>query len=82
MKKNGHQYKIEKNKGMPRPRGHTRPLKYPWNEMDVGDSILIESQDKYKRDAARLAAYSYGKRKNMRFETRWEENGLRIWRTK
>jgi hypothetical protein len=86
MKGYGVSFKIEKGVPPPKARGHTKPLKYPWNEMDVGDSILVDisakDQDERRRlyQTARCAAYSYGKRKNRKFETRVVSKGIRVWR--
>ena len=71
---------VEEGFPIPASRGHTRPLKYPWDLMKVGDSILVEG-DFNTRESARCAAYSYGKRKNMTFVSRIDKESIRIWRT-
>jgi hypothetical protein len=80
-------FKIEKGVPPPKARGHTKPLKYPWDQMEVGESILVpitsQDQDERRRlyQTARCAAYSYGKRKKRKYETRVVAKGIRIWRT-
>lgn len=58
-------YKIEKGKELIR-KGH----KYPFSEMVVGDSFLV---DDGSNESARSNAYIYGIRNNMKFKTRKEK---------
>lgn len=64
-------YEIEKDVPMPNTRNRT---KYPWAEMEVGDSILCETVN------ARLSAYHYGHRYGLKFSARIAGVGVRIWR--
>jgi len=57
---------------------NSKNRKYPWKDMQVGDSVLIEDNT----HSARCSAYSYGKRNSKEFRSRTEENGIRIFRTK
>lgn len=68
-------YKIEKKVPLPEATGG-RKSKYPWSEMEVGDSIF------FQHDRARTAAIAWSKRHNVEFTTRKEKKGYRIWRTK
>lgn len=52
--------------------------KYPWKDMQVGDSVFIEDNT----HSARCSAYSYGKRNGKEFRSRTENTGIRIFRTK
>lgn len=64
--------------------------KYPWAKMDrVNASFLVkfepgdnEKTKMAKATAARVTAYSWAQRHNMKFTTRIMPNGLRIWRIK
>ena len=56
-----------------------RLCKYPFDQMEVGDSFFVPKDEAEK---ARSSAWKYAKRKGMRFETRKEKDGARIWRTK
>lgn len=67
--------------------------KYPWNEMEIGDSFLvpIENPDATRADYHRLAsnigsvARGYSKRnpeKQLTFKPRIVEGGVRVWRVK
>ena len=69
-------FKIEKNIPIPE---QTRKKKYPFKDMEVGDSIFVE-----KEMISRVysAARTYGSRKGLYFSARKEGNGYRIWRTK
>jgi len=52
---------------------------YPFAEMEIGDSILINDKDRYKK--ARSAARSFSDRNGIKLEYRVSEEGMRIWRT-
>jgi len=75
--------RIEKN--VPFPEVHSK-FKFPWNEMEVGDSVLIktgktETVDILKRKVKGSARY-YGVKSGKRFRSliSREENGVRVWR--
>ena len=68
------QMKIEK--GIPMP---TRlRSKYPFKEMEVGDSFQVGEEMK---ETIRSASSIFGARNNMKFSVRKYGNGYRIWRT-
>ena len=70
--------KVEK--GIPIPtRKSQRWKRYPFPEMEVGDSFLVSREDGYK---AQSAAHEYGSRCGVKFCTRRLEIGLRVWRIK
>ena len=61
-------------------------IKYPWPEMEVGDSVLIQAEDgqtlfSLKRKVGPSARY-YGEKTGKNFKTMLmrEENGIRVWR--
>ena len=62
--------KIDKNVQLPRPQS-----KYPFNEMQIGDSILTD------KNIASVAC-AYGNRHERKFTTRIEGNQFRTWRIK
>ncbi len=66
--------KIEKNVPAPEKKGN---CKYPWGEMEVGDSVLI----KENIHSAKCAARSYGSYHGKKFICREREGGVRIWRS-
>jgi len=75
--------KIENN--VPIPDVHSK-IKYPWPEMEVGDSVFIEAEkgetpDTLKIKAGGSAAY-YGRKTGKKFKTAFlrKENGIRVWR--
>ena len=79
------EFKIEKN--IERPKwSHGRSRKYPFSQMQVGDSFFVPVDDdngKQKIGAsvrnAALAAVKRGASKG-RFSSRQVEGGVRVWR--
>ena len=72
--------KIER--GVLMPPAQQGGTKYPFREMQVGDSLFIPLKDLGDHAARNLAHASraYGKRHDMRFEGRIREDGYRLWR--
>jgi hypothetical protein len=82
------EYKIEK--GVPVPpivrKGVTHKTKYPWREMEVGDSFFVPRPD--GKDVKIMQTCFSGKKRAARFGIRtktrqWTENGvlgIRVWR--
>ena len=75
--------KIEK--GVPFPEVHSK-FKFPWPEMEVGDSVLIktgkaETVDLLKCKVKGAARY-YGVKTGKRFRSLIDrdEDGVRVWR--
>ena len=68
--------KIAKNIPIPEG-GKGRPLVYPFGNMEIGDSVYVDGR---KKASIQAACRGYGKRHNMRFTTRAEKSGLRVWR--
>lgn len=56
-----------------------RPSKYPWHEMDDGDSVFIEGET--TAGSAVVSARRFGKTNGKCFVARTVEGGVRIWRT-
>lgn len=54
-------------------------LKYPFDDMQVGDSFLITEAGMVKN--ARSAAWMYSRRHGMKFSCRKVDGGWRVWRT-
>jgi len=70
-------FKIEK--GITRPPGEPGVRKYPFSQMEIGDSFLIP-QDYMTR--VRAAAHRHGERTRTKFTIRRMEDGsYRCWRT-
>lgn len=68
------EYKIDKNVAMPPRAGKTG--KYPFKEMEVGDSVLID-----KKITSLSPTYTaYGRRHNKKFVGVTEGTGTRVWR--
>jgi len=75
--------KIQKN--VPFPEVHTK-FRFPWPEMEVGDSVLVKPEDTetleiLKRKAKGSARY-YGVKTGKVFRSLidHEQNGVRVWR--
>lgn len=70
-------YNVEKGIKVPPPRGGSgRHPKYPFYEMKIGESFVVTEE----RDRIASAASYAGKRKAMKFATRVEGDGVRVWR--
>jgi len=80
--------KIEKN--IPAPHGYETSgnYKYPFCDMEIGDSFFVESKNgriEGLRTALLMAGRSYKLRTNLsqvKYKTKVENNGVRIWRVK
>lgn len=69
---------IEKDKNPPKFFG-----KYPWEQMEVGDSFYVENPPRNKFGyALSLTTNAHRKFKDKRFTQRVEGNGVRVWRIK
>ena len=64
-------YEIEKATVIP-----TTKKKYPWNDMEVGDSFFVPEAD------GKGASPAHRRRYGEEHVTRQVEGGIRIWRTK
>lgn len=73
-------WQIESNVSIPAPSGLKRgpKPKYPFGEMKIGDSVFFD--DCNTSSNCIVAAYNYGRRKNMKFSARSQDEGVRIWR--
>lgn len=69
---------FEIEKGIPIPIHHRpgRTRKYPFGEMDIGDSFYVEAPQRRISEAAS----KYGKKHCEKFATRTENGGCRCWR--
>lgn len=76
------EYKIENDVPIPEKARTGRGRKYPWESMNVGDSIAFEAAAEYER--ARSASNAYARNhKGVKFTARQTLNGnYRIWRVK
>jgi hypothetical protein len=76
--------KVDKNVPIPNNAGGGRRKKYPWNEMEVGDSFEIEAgKEKAVRSAASYFASRFHDRtgKQIKFAVCRDDNGtFRCWR--
>lgn len=74
---------MEIEKTVPTPKtngGRGAPRKYPFAEMEVGDSVFFEGERTGGKPY--IAAQTIGRQKGRKFSGRKEEGGLRIWRIK
>lgn len=69
--------KIEKGIPLTNPVHPGGQRKYPFGEMELGDSFYWDG----KRHRVDSAASYYGKRNNKKFAVRKEGSGARCWRT-
>ena len=68
---------IPVDKGVPIPDGNRK--KYPWTDMEVGDSFLIPGA---RHGAAGSMIASRKKHVGHQYVCRMEDAGLRVWRVK
>lgn len=69
------EFKIEK--GIPLSKVNlSRPFRYPWAQMEVGDSFIFQGE----RKNIATVAHAYGRRHNIKFATRNMPDGVRVWR--
>jgi len=71
--------KIEK--GVPIPENKNPSSMYPFEKMEVGDSIRIEGSV-VDCNKARSAAGNFSKKSGMKFKTRSSVGEIRVWRVK
>lgn len=71
-------FKIENDFAIPAERQpRTRRSKYPWAELEVGQSFLVEGA--LLRSMSSTASHA-GRRSKKKFLVRTAEGGVRIWR--
>jgi hypothetical protein len=72
--------KIEK--GIPVPSNATRKAKYPFREMEVGDSFFITDKVDAERTRKKVsaAATMFCQQRECKFKTQTFDTGVRIWR--
>lgn len=58
--------------------GISMPQRYPFKDMQVGDSFLLPPG--VKRTAVNVAALRYGRKHGMKFTIRKVPEGFRCWR--
>lgn len=70
--------KIEKGVPIPDKVPTGRGRKYPWEEMEVGDSLFFDNKTEYEQ--ARSASGAYARNHEVKFTSRMTLEGYRIWR--
>jgi hypothetical protein len=71
-------FKIEDEHAIPAARQHNgRREKYPWSQMEIGDSFFVEKGEVRKIAGAACHA---GRRANKKFVVRVADGGVRAWR--
>ena len=68
---------IEKNVPLPSAKSQGGTSKYPFGEMQVGDSFFFGGPATRIRSACSISA----RRHNRRYSVRVEGSGFRVWRT-
>lgn len=70
--------KVTIDRGVPVPMKRTYASKYPFVEMAIGDSFLLDGT--LKTETVRSAASAYGKDHQKTFTVRMASDGTRCWR--
>ncbi len=71
---------VDKDIPIPERMGSDRRRKYPWPDMEVGDSVFIESSELRERKAISGSAYGYARDSKKKFTIRAVDGGFRVWR--
>lgn len=77
--------KIKIETGVPIPKNVTRKSKYPFREMEVGNSFFINEKENVARLQQKLSAAASMFCKgnpSYKFKTQGFEAGVRVWRVK
>ena len=74
----GKKMKIDRKFPIPTSKGIGAPRKYPFLDMDVGDSVFFEGKKIPCKEYT--AAQAAGSRTGVKFAARTVDGGLRIWR--
>ncbi len=69
-------YRVDK--GMPISPCGGRPPRYPYREMEVGDSFLIPNSDLVP--SATQSAHTHARRVGIKVTVRTVADGVRVWR--
>lgn len=72
--------KIEKGIPVPDNVNSKRSKRYPFDDMEIGDSFFIECSDQDKRRIGVNIISNAGRRKPKRFTTLSVDGGMRCWR--
>jgi hypothetical protein len=76
--------KIKIEKGIPVPeRPSGSAAKYPWNQLEVGDSFVVPRMNGEPMQLTRERAgkaIQFAKKRGWTFCTRQVETGIRVWR--
>lgn len=67
-------YKIEKN--VPLPAGGLNARKYPFGDMEIGDSLFVTE----RTNSFRNAATAYGRAHGIKLISATVDGGVRVWR--
>lgn len=71
-------YAIEKN--VPAPPAAQSTRRYPFPDMEVGDSFFVQTESARTNPRLRSCAALYGKRHGKKFRVRSVDGGSRVWR--
>jgi hypothetical protein len=72
-------YEIEKGIPVSPIKGKKKPEKYPFSQMEPGDSFLVLADEK-NRTRLRESIYYEASRSKIKIRIRSVESGLRVWR--
>lgn len=79
---------IDKNVPFPSARDERRPMKYPFDQLEVGDSFVIpihftgdKKIDKNRSVSVSVSILKAKKQLGFKFASRTVEGGKRVWRT-
>ena len=71
--------KVKIEKGIPIPKGNGARVRWPWKELEVGDSFFAKGLNHSSLSTTRYLAQM---RTGFTFSLAKENDGIRVWRTK
>lgn len=75
--------KIKVERGVPAPPRTASRTKYPFADMEVGDSFFMSAAfPEHERGRVSAAACAYAKKHGVKFSTKVFDTGVRTWRIK
>ena len=72
---------IIKNAPIPEKNTVGRPGKYPFDDMEIGDSLLDEGAESVSKSKLYAAAKRYAKKNDVEFVGRLVDGGVQVWLT-
>ena len=73
-------FKVESDIPVPPKVMGTKAKKYPWDDMEVGDSFFVPNPPGHKRNPLYTSAQGRNAQATAKYSCRAESDGVRVWR--